>query len=152
MAAPKFIVLTATATDLQSLLHNGTLSSVEIVETYFEQIERHNKKGATLNAVISLAPLHVLRERAAALDMERAVFLDEQQHNGNANTRSLGPLHGIPILVKDNIMTKDFGTNCSSFGLKDVKVISNADVVGYVLQAGMILLGKTNLSVRHSCN
>lgn len=147
MAAPKFNVLAATAADLQSLLLNGTLSSVEIVETYFEHIERHNKKGAELNVVISLAPLDDLREQATALDAERAVFLDKQQHNGNANIRSPGPVHGIPILVKDNIMTKDFDTTCGSFALKDVKVISNADVVDSVLQASMILLGKTNLSV-----
>lgn len=127
-------VLTATARELQERLRNGTSTSVEIVRAYLDQIDRHNLKGANINAFISLAPTAKLLEIASELDDRRA--------RGDV----LSPLHGIPILVKDNIMTVDFDTTCGSFALKGVKVKANADVVDYVLSAGMIILGKTNLS------
>ena len=61
-----------------------------------------------------------------------------------------GPLHGIPLLVKDYIMTDaslGMDTTCGSFALKGVKVEKNAVVVDHCLEAGMIILGKANLSV-----
>ncbi|KAI1119751.1 amidase signature domain-containing protein [Nemania abortiva] len=130
-------VLTTTAQELQSFLEDGSLTSVEIVKIYLDQIDRHNRRGAKLNAMISIAPYEKLMARATKLDKERS--------DGCLR----GPLHGIPLLVKDNIMTNSslgMDTTCGSFALKDVKVTSNADVVNYVIEAGMIILGKSNLS------
>ncbi|KAJ8130466.1 hypothetical protein O1611_g3163 [Lasiodiplodia mahajangana] len=130
-------VLTTTAQELQSFLKDGSLTSVEIVRLYLDQIDRHNHRGAKLNAMISVAPYDQL--------MARATQLDEERSGG----RLRGPLHGIPILVKDNIMTESslgMDTTCGSFALKGAKVVANADVVEYILAAGMIILGKANLS------
>jgi amidase len=103
-----------------------------------EQIEEHNHNGLRLNAAISLAPVEQLRSHAITLDEERAQL------------KVRGPLHGIPILIKDNIMTEaslGMDTTCGSYALKGAKAKINADVVDLILKAGMIILGKANLSV-----
>ncbi|KAI1378149.1 amidase signature domain-containing protein [Hypoxylon crocopeplum] len=130
-------VLTVTAQELQTLLTNGTVTSTELIQIYLDQIDKHNHKGAKLNAIISLAPFDQLTARARELDEERS------------GGKVRGPLHGIPIIVKDSIMTEaslGMDTTCGSFALKGAKAIKNADIVNSVLQAGMIILGKTNLS------
>ena len=132
-------VLTATAAELQEKLSNGVLTSEELVTQYLKQIEKHNNHGLQLNAVISLAPIDQLQAHAKRLDRERAAG------------KIRGPLHGIPLLIKDNIMTESslgMDTTCGSFALKGVQVKKNARVVDLYLEAGMIILGKANLSVR----
>lgn len=89
MSNPPFNVLTATATELQQHLAAGTSTSVQIVNSYLAQIEKHNHAGAHLNAIIATAP--------RKLALERAAMLDEERRNGKIR----GPLHGIPIIVKD---------------------------------------------------
>lgn len=130
-------VLTVTASELQKQLTAGTTSSLELIKIYLDQIDRHNHKGLNLNAIISTAPLDKLTTRAEELDRERKSGL------------SRGPLHGVPIIVKDNIMTDHslgMPTTCGSFALKKAKA-SNAPIVDRILAAGMIILGKANLSV-----
>jgi amidase len=85
--------LTTTAEGPQELLTSGRLTSLDLVNIYLGQIEQHNKKGLKLNAIISTAPQRIIAEQARLLDAERA-------------TGSIrGPLHGIPVVVKDNVMT-----------------------------------------------
>ncbi|KAK5062767.1 hypothetical protein LTR84_004842 [Exophiala bonariae] len=130
-------VLTATAHELQDLLTNGSVSSVDLVHIYLRQIESHNHKGLKLNAVISVAPIDLLIENAKALDRERAA----------GNVRS--PLHGIPILVKDNIVTDSalgMDTTSGSFAFRGVKTKKNSPVVDRLVKAGLIIIGKANLS------
>jgi amidase len=132
-------ILRATAHDVQQLLTSQTATSWDVVQLYLKQIEAHNHDGLHLNAVISLAPIEQLHARAVELDQERS--------QGHVR----GPLHGIPILVKDNIMTEaslGMDTTCGSYALKGAKVKANADVIDFILKAGMIILGKANLSVR----
>lgn len=132
-----FNVLTTSAVDLSKMLANGTMTTSKLLPLYLDQIDQHNHKGLRLNAVISVAPLDSLKAQAAKLDAERS--------SGNAR----GPFHGIPILVKDNIMTEaslGMDTTCGSFALKGVKVKRNADIVTAILEAGMLIIGKTNLS------
>lgn len=81
-------LLKATATELQAGLSQGKYSSVDLVEAYLAQIERHNHAGLKLNAVLSLPAKSLLIEAATALDTERK------------NGKLRGPLHGIPILIK----------------------------------------------------
>ena len=76
-------LLTATAVELQSLLSNNEITSVQLIE-----VERYDAQGPKLHAIISLAPRALLLERAADLDNERKA--------GHLR----GPLHGLPILVK----------------------------------------------------
>jgi hypothetical protein len=88
MATANFDPLTTTALELQSLLEIGVLDSVQIVEKYLQQIDKYNRAGPCLNALISVAPRHILLSSAMALDEERAA--------GHIR----GPFHGIPIILK----------------------------------------------------
>jgi amidase len=90
---PEFDPLTTTAFELCDLLNAQALTSVEIVETYLHQIEQHNRRGRQLRALISVAPRHELIRIAKKLDAERA------------RGKRRGPLHGVPVVLKDNIMT-----------------------------------------------
>lgn len=83
-----FDVLTTTAVELQKSLENGELTSKQIIETYWMQIQRHNHAGLKLRALISTPPLEDLIAIAESLDQERA----------SGRTRSR--FHGIPIIVK----------------------------------------------------
>lgn len=78
----------ATAADLQQLLEGGKLTSVEIVEKYLQQIEKYNHAGPRINALLAVAPKHILISTALALDKERA------------SGKLRGPYHGIPIILK----------------------------------------------------
>jgi amidase len=88
MAQNYFDPLATTASDLQDMLDRNTLTSVQIVETYLQQIEKFNNKGPCIKALISVAPRDVLVSAAQALDNERAI------------KKLRGPFHGIPIILK----------------------------------------------------
>jgi amidase len=136
-----FDVLTTTAHELQQRLSSGTITTLSIIKQYLRQIEKEDSKGAKLLAMISVAPYDILIQQATTLDEERA----------SGKLRS--PLHGLPVLVKDAIMTgPELGmdTTCGSFALKGVKVRENAAVVDSLLRAGLVIIGKTNLSVGFS--
>lgn len=92
---PDFDPLTVSAFELSELLAAQAITSIEIVELYLQQIEQHNRRGRQLRALISVAPKHELLKIAKKLDDERA------------RGKIRGPLHGIPIVLKDNIMTDD---------------------------------------------
>lgn len=92
---PDFDPLTISAFELSELLNAQAITSVEIVELYLSQIEQHNRRGRQLRALISVAPKHELLKIAKRLDDERA------------RGKIRGPLHGIPIVLKDNIMTDE---------------------------------------------
>lgn len=128
--------LTATAESLQRSLSSGSVTTLELIDIYLKQIEAQNKNGLKLNAVISTAPYDLLSKHAKVLDEERA----------SGKTR--GPLHGIPLIVKDNIMTDSelgMGTTCGAYALEGAKA-GNAPIIQKMLKAGMIIIGKANLS------
>lgn len=93
-SVPEFDPLIASAFELSEMLDAGAITSVEIVEAYLRQIEQHNRRGRNLRALISVAPRHELVRIARRLDDERS------------RGKRRGPLHGIPIVLKDNIMTE----------------------------------------------
>ncbi|KAJ3558677.1 hypothetical protein NPX13_g9661 [Xylaria arbuscula] len=126
-----------TATELQVLLEDGKLASVELIKETLAQINRHNTKGLALKALISTAPEHILINRAAALDDERT--------KGQVR----GPFHGLPVLVKDVINTHPnlgMPTTLGSYSLLTAKVSKNATIVDKMIEQGMIIVGKTNLN------
>jgi len=132
--ASQFSLLQITATELQQLLTRGKLTSVELIKRYLTQITQYNEQ---LRAVIQITPESLLLARARMLDEERAQQLIR------------GPLHGIPVLIKDNIHTHPslgLGTTCGSFALMHAKVKKNAPLVDQIIEAGAIILGKANLS------
>ena len=120
----------ATLEDLTTGLDTGCFTSVDLVNAYLSRINEVNHK---LHAVIVTNPDAL--DIAAGLDAERA--------SGN----SKGPLHGIPILVKDNIATFDKMDNTAgSYALVGAKVPRDSPTVAKLRAAGAIILGKANLS------
>ncbi|MCG2592890.1 amidase [Ramlibacter sp. XY19] len=123
----------ASVQDLQAALQRGAASSVSLVDAYFHRIETLDRGGPKLNAVIETNP------EARAL----AARCDEERRAG----RVRGPLHGIPVLLKDNIATADrMQTTAGSLALLDGGAPRDASVVTRLREAGAVILGKTNLS------
>jgi amidase len=122
-----------TLTDLSGQLQAGHLTSEQIVKWYLDRIEAIDRNGPNLQAVLAVNE-HAL-EDARALDAERQA--------GKAR----GPLHGIPVLIKDNIETKEpLATTAGSLALADNVTLRDAPLVAKLRAAGAIILGKTNLS------
>jgi amidase len=123
----------ATAAELSRRMTAGELTARQIVEWYLARIAALDDAGPRLNAVIELNPDALAI--ADALDAERA-----------AGT-SRGLLHGIPILIKDNIDTGDrMRTSAGSLALAEHIAERDAYVVAQLRRAGVVILGKTNLS------
>ena len=118
---------------LQEGLTLSRFSSAQLVQTYFTRIAAIDKAGPRLNALIELNP--DAAAIAAALDRERK------------DKGPRGPLHGIPIVIKDNIETGDkMLTTAGSLALADAPAPKDADLVRRLRDAGAVILGKTNLS------
>ncbi|RDX52374.1 amidase signature enzyme [Lentinus brumalis] len=125
----------ASISELQQGLEKGHFTSVDLVKAYFSRIEEVNLQGPTLRAVLETNPSALAQ--AAELDVERKIF------------GARGPLHGIPILVKDNIATvavEGMNTTAGSFALLGSIVPRDAHVAAKLRAAGAIILGKANLS------
>lgn len=117
---------------IQAGYERGDFTAREITAAYLERIEDLDRSGPTLNAV-----RHV-NERA----LERAAELDRERAQGKVR----GPLHGIPVLIKDNIDTADMPTTAGSIWLEGVVPPKDAFIVKRLRESGAIILGKTNLS------
>lgn len=119
-----------TIPELQALMHSGALTSRELTRGYLQRIAQFNP---LLRAVIETNP------RAEAI----AARLDNERRQGR---RLRGPLHGIPVLVKDNIATDDqMQTTAGSLALVNSKVAADAVVTDRLRAAGAVILGKANL-------
>jgi len=118
---------------LEADLASGRVTSEQLVRAYLERIDTIDRAGPTLNSVIALNP-NALAD-ARALDAERKA------------KGARGPLHGIPILVKDNIETADpVATTAGSLALADNITGRDAPVIARLRAAGVIILGKANMS------
>jgi amidase len=114
-------------------LQNGELTSAGITGMYLDRIAAIDKKGPSLNAVIEINP--------DALDI--AVSLDLERKAGKLRSS----LHGIPILIKDNINTGDkMMTTAGSLALEGNRASADAFIIQRLREAGAVILGKTNLS------
>jgi len=123
----------ATLADLQAGMSSGRMTSHSITEQYIVRIEELNRRGPNLR--------HVLEVNPAALDT--AGSLDQERKAG----RVRGPLHGIPILLKDNIDTADrMTTTAGSLALEGSIPLQDAFIAAKLRSAGAVLLGKANLS------
>jgi amidase len=110
----------------------GELSSHELTRAYLERIAAIDDAGPTLNAVIELNPDAI--KEADARDAERKVG------------RVRSPLHGIPVLLKDNIDATPMVNSAGSLALANHKPKRDAFLVERLRAAGAVILGKTNLS------
>lgn len=123
----------ATIMQLQNEMQTGKLTARSLVENYLSRIEAIDKNGPTVNSVIELNPDAL--SIAAALDEERRT------------KGSRGPLHGIPLLIKDNIDTADkMMTTAGSLALLGSTPAQDSFVAQKLREAGAVILGKTNLS------
>jgi amidase len=132
-AAPPFELEEATLPDLQRAMAEGRLTAERITTLYLERIDAVDRGGPTLRAVIETDPDAVANARR----------LDEERRAG----RVRGPLHGVPVLLKDNVSTHDrTTTTAGSLALEGVVSPRDAFLVSRLRAAGAVLLGKANLS------
>ncbi len=120
------------AAALQAEMTAGRLTSLALTRHYLKRINAIDRRGPRLNAVIELNPDALAQARA--LDAERKQGLR-------------GPLHGLPVLIKDNIATADkMATTAGSLALAGLHAKADAHIVQRLRDAGAVILGKTNLS------
>jgi len=129
----KFALEGLSVDDLQKKMESGEWTSRAITQMYLDRIEQIDRNGPALNSIIEINPDALAI--ADALDKERK------------DKKLRGPLHGIPVLLKDNINTGDkMQTTAGSLALEGNIASSDAYVVKKLREAGAVILGKTNLS------
>ena len=123
----------ATILDLQAAMDAGELSSRELTMAYLLRIADFNQQGSVLNAVLEINPDAV----------QIAEGLDAERHKRGPR----GPLHGIPVLLKDNVATADkMHTSAGSLALARAYAPEDAFIVRQLRKAGAVVLGKTNMT------
>jgi amidase len=132
-AAAPFALEEATVAELQEGMRSGRLTSRAITEAYLARIEALDRRGPALHSMLDLNP-----DALAIADS-----LDAERRAG----RVRGPLHGIPVVVKDNIDTADrMTTTAGSLALEGSVAAHDAFIVQRLREAGAVILGKANLS------
>ncbi len=128
-----FDVVETTIRTIQDAMARGTVTSEQLVQTYLERIASYDKGGLRLNAVLEINPDALFIARA--MDQERRL------------TGPRGPLHGIPLLIKDNIDTHDkMHTSAGSLSLATSVAPRDACIVQRLRAAGAVILGKANMT------
>jgi amidase len=125
-----FVIEESTIGDVHSAYASGELTAKALVAAYLDRIEKIDKSGPTLNSIISVNPKALAA--AEALDAEFAT-----------TKKITGPLHGIPIVVKDQVETKDVMTTFGSIALDGYMPRDDATVIRKLKAAGAIILAKT---------
>ncbi|KAF1709484.1 amidase [Pseudoxanthomonas kalamensis DSM 18571] len=118
--------------DLQARMQRGELDSRTLTQAYLDRIAAVDQAGPQLHAVIEVNPDA----------MKEATLRDTERRTGAIR----GPLHGIPILLKDNIGAVPMANSAGSLALKDFRPTQDAFLVKRLREAGAVILGKTNLS------
>ena len=126
-----FDVTEQSVTQLGVAMAEGRVTAVDLVDSYFARIEAYDQQGPNLNAMIVLNPL--ARQEAAALDEERL------------SGQIRGPLHGVPVVVKDNYDTSGMPTTAGTIALATSMPPDDATQVKRLRDAGAVILGKTNM-------
>ena len=123
----------ATIAQLQAAMANHHISAVELTRFYLRRIQAIDEAGPHLNSVIELNP--------------DAIAMAEMADANRRRGRVLGPLHGIPVLLKDNIDTGDrMQTTAGSFALVGQPAVRDSTVAAKLRAGGAVILGKANLS------
>jgi Asp-tRNA(Asn)/Glu-tRNA(Gln) amidotransferase A subunit family amidase len=129
--ATAFEVLEKSIEDLQKAMQDKQVTSRQLVELYLARIDAYDQRGPALNAVVAINP--EARAAADALDAERAT------------KGARGPLHGVPVLVKDNYETIEMPTTAGSVALARFHPLRDAFLVRKLKEAGAVILGKTTM-------
>lgn len=130
-ASAQIDVYEAGIAELQAAMRDGHSNSVALVDQYLARIAAYEDAGPRLNSLIRINPR--AREQAAVLDAERAAG------------RVRGPLHGVPVIIKDNYNTDFMPTTGASVALAGFVPSANATAVQKLLDAGAVILAKSNL-------
>lgn len=130
--AETFELSKASIADINAAFDSGALTSERLVELCLARIAAYDDAGPKLNAVLTLNP--------NALKTARALDAERKEHGPRS------PLHGIPVVLKDNIDTADLPTTAGSFMLKGSIPPDDAFLVGQLREAGAIILAKLNMS------
>lgn len=132
-AAAQDVVTEATIADLHRLMLDRRVTAVQIVQQYLDRIAAYDRRGPSLNAITVVNPNALAR--AAELDAELA-----------RTGRLTGPLHGIPVIVKDNYDTADLATAAGSRSLAESLPPDDAFMVRRLKEAGAIVIAKSNMA------
>jgi amidase len=127
-----FRIEETTIAQIQSAFRDGSLTCRSLVEQYLARIDAHDKKGAALNAIVMTNP-DALK---TADDLDRRFRL-----SGPA-----GPMHCVPVLVKDNYETIDMPTTAGSLALKGMMTGADAFIVKRLRDAGAVMIAKSNMA------
>jgi amidase len=127
-----FEVIETSIDEIHSAYKSGSLTVRQLVQAYLDRIDAYDKRGPTINCIITLNPKAL--DEAATLD---ATF---------RKSGMVGPLHGIPVLVKDQIDTAGMPTTLGTLVFKDYRPTRDAFVVEKLKKAGAVILGKSTLS------
>src|SRR5215472_11957634 len=122
----------ATIADIRAALIRKELTCRQLVQSYIDRIEAYDRKGPTLNAIVTINP-----SALAAADA-----LDEESQR----SQSLRPLHCVPVIVKDNYDTTDMPTSAGSLSLKGSTTSTDAFIVRRLRDAGAVMLAKSNMA------
>jgi Asp-tRNA(Asn)/Glu-tRNA(Gln) amidotransferase A subunit family amidase len=128
----RFTLDEATIETVHAAFRAGSLTCRSLVEQYLARIEAHDKQGAALNAIVLVNP--------DALNV--ASDLDRRYRQSGP----VGPLHCVPVIVKDNYETADMPTTAGSLSLKDMKTGKDAFLVKRLRDAGAVLIAKSNMA------
>jgi amidase len=132
-APPPFELDEMTVGEMQEGMRSGRYTSRKLVEAYLGRIEAIDRRGPAINSVIEINP-------------DALAIADEMDNVGQASARP-GPLHGIPVLIKDNIDTADrMHTSAGSLALAESIAARDSAVARKLREAGAVIIGKTNLS------
>jgi Asp-tRNA(Asn)/Glu-tRNA(Gln) amidotransferase A subunit family amidase len=131
--AAQDIINEATIADLHRLMLARQLTATQLVRAYLDRIEAFDKRGPSLNAITVINPEALTRARELDAELART-------------GRLTGPLHGIPVIVKDNYDTADLATAAGSRSLADVLPPDDAFMVRRLREAGAIVLAKSNMA------
>jgi amidase len=130
-SGPSFEVVEASVTELQQAMTEGRVTAVQLVDAYLARIAAYDQQGPRINAMVRLNPR--ARAEAQALDIERR----------ERGARS--PLHGIPVVLKDNYDFAGMPTTAGSLAMAGLMPPDDAFQVKKLREAGAIIIGKTNL-------
>lgn len=122
-----------TINDIQEAMSEEAITSKELVMYYLYRIAKYDQSGPTINSMLEINP--------------EAIFIAEALDNERKRKGARGPLHGIPVVIKDNIETKDFmHTSAGTIALENHLARQDAFLVKKLREAGAVILGKTNMT------
>src|SRR3954470_8751851 len=127
-----FRIEETTIAQIQSSFRDGSLTCRALVESYLARIDAHDKKGAALNAIVMVNP-DALK---TADDLDRRF----------RQSGPVGPMHCVPVLVKDNYETIDMPTTAGSLSLKGMMTGADAFIVKRLRDAGAVMIAKSNMA------